>query len=287
MTLLYAWLASISSGLSPIIIKASSKDLVKNPWAFNILWVLIGIPFIAVFALLRGAGMPADWLPIFLLALSLTGFYIFYTVSLYRIDVSTMSPLFSLRTVFSVILGVWLLNEYLSPGDIVLISIIILLSPLAAYDDKMRYRAFFQKSIFLAVLAMFFLAFEGYFANRSAEVNGYSTTLLWQDILVLIFLLPTIKYASIGRGYFTKKKLLPFVLLGISGFIYTATSIAAYAQNLALSAVIISLPLSMIFAVLLSIKYKDLLERNSVKVYAVRFSAAGVMVASAIFLSLK
>jgi len=231
--------------------------------------------------------MPADWLPIFLLALSLTGFYIFYTVSLYRIDVSTMSPLFSLRTVFSVILGVWLLNEYLSPGDIVLISIIILLSPLAAYDDKMRYRAFFQKSIFLAVLAMFFLAFEGYFANRSAEVNGYSTTLLWQDILVLTFLLPTLKYAGMSRGYFTKKKLLPFVLLGVSGFIYTATSIAAYAQNLALSAVIISLPLSMIFAVLLSIKYKDLLERNSVKVYAVRFSAAGVMVASAIFLSLK
>ena len=33
MDLLYAWIASIASGVEPLVIKASSKSLVTNPLA--------------------------------------------------------------------------------------------------------------------------------------------------------------------------------------------------------------------------------------------------------------
>ena len=285
MDLVYAWIASLASATEPLIVKASSKSIIRNPWLFNVLWVAFGIPLVAVFALLRGAGFPSNWTIVLLLALSHAGFYVFYTISLYKIDVSTMSPLFSLRTVFALILGVWLLHEKLSGLDVILVTIIILASPLAAYDERMKLKAFFQKPVFLAILGMLFLAFTGYFTNLSSKINGYATTLLWLDIFVLVLLLPTLKFAELEKNHLTTKKLFPFVLLGLAGFAYTASATKAYSQNLSLSSVIVSLPLSMILVILFSRKYGHLLETHSYKVYAVRLTAAFIMVGAAILLS--
>lgn len=287
MDLLFAWMASVASGVEPIIIKASSKSLVTNPWLFNILWIAFGIPLVVVFALFNGAGIPHDWLLVIATALSATGFYVLYTFSIYRLDVSTMAPLFSLRTIFAVLLGVLFLHEHISVVGVLLVIVIILASPFSAFDEKLKLKAFLQKPILLTVLAMFSLALMGYFTNRSSQVNGYATTLLWQDAFVLLFLLPTLKLAKINRSTITAKKLRPFIALGISSFIYTAAATAAYSKNLSLSSVIVSLPLSMIFAVILSFKYGNLIEKHNYKVYVVRFTAASVMVASAILLSLN
>jgi drug/metabolite transporter (DMT)-like permease len=287
MDLLYAWLASIASGIEPIVIKASSRSLVTNPWLFNVLWIAFGIPLVVIFAIANGAGMPKDWLLIVATSLTAAGFYIGYTVSLYKIDVSTMSPLFSLRTVFAVLLGVGLLHERLTVLTSILIIIIVLASPFAAYDETLRFKAFLQKPILITIAAMLSLALMGYFTNRSSHVNGYATTLLWQDTLVLAFLIPTLFIAKVPKHTFTRKTFMPFIALGISAFIYTAAATAAYTKNLALSSVIVSLPLSMIFAVILSKRYSKFLEKHSLKVYLVRFTAASIMVAAAITLSLS
>lgn len=287
MELFYAWTASIASGFTPIVIKASSKSLIKNAWLFNILWIACSIPLVVIYALIAGGGMPKDWTYIILMSASYAAFYICYTASLYRIDVSVMAPLFSLRTLFAVLLGVIFLHEDLSLLNIVLIVLIVLVSPFSAYNEKLRFKAFFDPAVLLAVHSMFVLALVGYFTNRSVAINGYASTLLWQDILVLLFLLPTLKFAQIKQQSFGKSTILPLVFLGIFDFTYTATATAAYAANLAISSVIVSLPLSMLFAAILSVKYGELLESNSFKVYAIRFSAAGVMVGSAILLSAK
>ncbi len=287
MDIFFAWTASIASGISPLVIKASSKSLVKNPWLFNILWLTFGIPLVVMLAILKGGGLPDDWLSIALLSLSSALFYAFYTVSLYKIDVTTMGPLFSLRTVFAVILGIVVLQERVSLFGLGLIAVIVLMSPLAAYNESLKIRAFFQKYVLLAVIAMVFLALMGYFTNISVAKNGYATTLLWQDILTLTLLLPTLKLMKReDEEKFTIKKLYPFMLLGLTGFVYTATATLAYAHNLALSSVIVSLPMSMIFAYLLSRSYARFLESHSSKVYAIRFSAAFIMVSCAIWLSL-
>lgn len=198
-----------------------------------------------------------------------------------------MSPLFSLRTVFAVMLGIVILNEKINGLSIALIAIIVLLSPFAAYDEKLKMRAFFQKYVLIAVIAMVSLAFMGYYTNISVAENGYATTLLWQDLLTLLVLLPTITFVKKdAEEKFTLSKLYPFMILGITGFLYTATATLAYAHNLALSSVIVSLPLSMVFAYALSRKYTKFLESHSQKVYAIRFFAAFIMVGAAIWLSL-
>lgn len=285
MDSLYAWMASLASGITPLVIKRSSKSLIKSPWLFNVLWIAFGIPFVVLIAVFKGGGMPSNWPSILLLALSSAGFYIFYTVSLYKLDVTTISPLFSLRMVFAAVLGFLVLDEAVSPLSIALITIIVLTSPLAAYNEKLKIRAFFQRYVLLAIIAMASLAFMGYFTNLSVSKNGYATTLLWQDFLTLLILLPTLKFVRLRKGQFSLKKLWPFVLLGITGFVYTVTATVAYARNLALSSVIVSLPLSMIFAYLLSKRYDHFLESHSQKVYAVRFTGAFIMIVCAIWLS--
>ncbi|MCL4418954.1 DMT family transporter [Patescibacteria group bacterium] len=285
MDIFYAWIASISSGISPLVVKASSRSLIKNPWLFNLLWIAFGIPFVIALALLRGGGIPTDWLSLFLLAASGALFYSLYTVSLYKIDVTTMGPLFSLRTVFAVILGVMFLHEKISFLGFGLITFIVLMSPFAAYNENLKLKAFFHKYVLVAVIAMVFLALDGYYTNISVAKNGYATTLLWQDILILLLLLPSLKFAKIGKESFSINKLYPFILLGFTHFGYLVTANLAYAHNLALSTVIVSLPLSMIFAYLLSRVFPRFLENHSPKVYFIRFSVAAVMVICAIGLS--
>jgi hypothetical protein len=181
---------------------------------------------------------------------------------------------------------VYLLKESVSPLSLVLIGVIVLASPLAAYDEKLKIKGFFQKHIFLVLIAMLALALVGYFTNISVEKNGYATTLLWQDFLTLIILSPTLLLVKKDDLKFDRSKLLPFFMLGITGFLYAATATLAYAHNLALSSVIVSLPLSMLFAYLLSKKYGKFLERHTGRVYVIRFAGAAIMVASAIWLSL-
>jgi hypothetical protein len=132
---------------------------------------------------------------------------------------------------------------------------------------------------------MAFLGLDGFFTNVSVAKNGYATTLLWQDLLTLALLIPTLKFVKIREEQLTVKKLYPFILLGFTHFGYLVTANLAYAHNLALSSVIVSLPLSMIFAYSLSRVYPKFLENHSPKVYIIRFSAAAVMVTCAIWLS--
>jgi drug/metabolite transporter (DMT)-like permease len=286
MDLLYAWIASISSAISPIVIKASSKSIIKNPWLFNILWVATGIPMVAIYAIVRGAGIPQDWSAILFLSAAYAVFYILYTFSLFRVDVSVIGPLFSLRTVFAVLLGVILLGEAFTPLQFALILIIVGASPFSAYSEKFKLRAFLEKPVLIAVAAMFVLALVGYFTNRSSHINGNATTLLWMDLFSLIFLLPTLKFAGLSKESVTRHKLVPFFFLGLTGFGYTVAANEAYSRNLALSSAIVSLPLSMILAVVLSKRFGLPLEKHSNKVYVIRFSAAAIMVTSAITLSL-
>ena len=285
MDILFAWIASISSGLEPLIIKATSRQQVKDPWLFNVLWLAISVPFIIVFALLRGGGMPTDWITLLLASATAAGFYVLYTLSIYKLDITTLAPLFSLRTVFAVLLGVFFLGENVSLLGTALIVVIILASPFASYDEHLRLKAFMHKQILLAVLAMLVLALEGYFVNRSAAANGFATTILWQDILSFLILLPTLAFAKLNKERMTRSRLLPFLLLGATGFIYRATTTVAYAHNLALSSVIVSLPFSMVFAYLVSRRRPDMLESHPPRVYAMRFAGASVMIVAAIWLS--
>lgn len=285
MDILYAWLAAIASGLAPLIIKASSKSLIKNPWLFNVLWVTFRIPLVMVLGVGLGGGLPKDWPPLIFLGFFAAGFYLFNTLALYKLDVTTVSPLYSLRAVFAVLLGVVALHEAVNPLTAGLMAVTVLMIPLTAYNERTRLSSFFHKPILLAVAAMASLAFTGYFANLSVAANGFASTILWQDLLALFVLLPTLRLVPQEEMSMSLKRLRPFMLLGLAGFVYIVTSTLAYSHNLALSSVIVSLPLSMVFAFVLSKRYSQFLETHTSRVYAIRFLGASVMVACAIWLS--
>jgi ABC-type Na+ efflux pump permease subunit len=61
---------------------------------------------------------------------------------------------------------------------------------------------------------------------------------------------------------------------------------AAYAGNVGIASTVISLPFSMVIAFALSIFVPKLLEKHTMKIYAIRFSAAAVMIFSALKLSM-
>lgn len=285
MDIIYAWLASIASGFSPIIVKASSKSLVKSPWMFNILWIGFSVPLVAGLALINGAGLPHDWLSIVMLAASQAVYFLLFTYSLFKLDVTTVVPLYSLRTVFAIFLGLFFLHETITPLGLILSFVIVIMSPLAAYDEKLKLKSFFKPELAIVVIAMLALALMGLATNVAVARNGYWTSLLWQDGLTFLMLLPTIFAVKSPDRKISLKKLTPFIMLGVSSLIFNLASTAAYAHNLALSSVIVSLPLSMIFAFVLSKRYSQFLEKHSGKVYAVRFSGAFIMVVCAIWLS--
>ena len=286
MDIMLAWLASISSGIEPLILKASSKSLIKSPWLFNVFWIGAALPLIIPFALLRGGGMPENWATFLLVGSCNALFLTLYTSALYRIDASTMAPLFSLRTVFALFLSVLVLHEHFTPVKFVLICIILLASPLASYDEHLKFKAFRNRYTFLAIFAMAALALAGFFTNRAYQQNGAATTILWQDACTLLFLLPTLVFVKWEKETWSPRKFVPFTLLALMGFIYTAATTVAYGRAYGIATVIVSLPLSMVFVYFAAKKWPHMLEKHPGNVYAMRFSGAVIMVGCAIILSL-
>ncbi len=73
------------------------------------------------------------------------------------------------------------------------------------------------------------------------------------------------------------KEYTGILLISVLGVIGTLAASAAVAQNVSISTAIISLPVSMVLVFILSFLKPDLLEKHTLKVYAVRFFAAVVM----------
>jgi uncharacterized membrane protein len=286
MDIWLAWLAAVTTGIEPLIVKISSKRLIKSPWLFNVLWMAFALPPIAVFAWWQHGGWPMQWMALTLSSLCAAVTFSLYTLALYKMDVTAMAPLYGIRMAFSVLLGTLLLGEHLSGFGIGLIVLIIAASPFATFNEQLRFRAFLQKHTLFALIAMLTIALDGYFLNRSVAQNGFATTVLWHDLLTLALLLPTLRFAHLERERFTREKITPFVALGLLAFVYAATSAYAYSRNLSINSIIVSLPFSMIFAWALSFRFPALLEKHPPRVYAVRFTGAAIMVGGAIWLSL-
>jgi hypothetical protein len=65
----------------------------------------------------------------------------------------------------------------------------------------------------------------------------------------------------------------------------TVTAYQAFKDNVSISSIIISLPLTIFFVLVISRFKPKLLEEHSAKVYAVRFIGTVVMVAAALLIS--
>lgn len=283
--ILFAWLASIVFGLEVVIGKITSNRTVTNPWLFNFVWSLFIILLILPFALMSGVSWPQLTLNLFLVSLSYALANILYIISLQLMDVTAMGPLFNFRSVFSVILGVIMLGESVTPFQVFLISVIVLAGIFVNIDEQLTLKAFFKFGVLVMLLFLLALAFMGLYTNLAIAESGYWNTTLWSMVFAQIMFMVTLPlfYRDLVRTCIKKYSgLLAMSLFSAGG---TLAANQAYSANIGITSTIMSLPFSMIFTIIISAINPTLMEHHTAKVYAIRVVAAAVMLVAALQLS--
>jgi drug/metabolite transporter (DMT)-like permease len=283
--ILFAWLASFLFGVEGVLGKLTSKYAIKNPWLFNFVWNGIIMLFTIPIALVNHVGMPTAWGNIIIAALFYALSGVFYTWAIYLLDVSVLSPLFNFRTVFSVLLGVWLLHQFLTTQQYVLIGVIFIAGLFVSFDEYFKLRSFFRIPILIAMIEMVIIAFFGVYTNKALAQNGFWETTLWIQVLGQVMLALTWTKFGTDLRKISKTQIGAVSLMSVAGTIGMVAVNKAYAGNVGIAATIISLPFSMVMAFLFAIFAPTLLEKHTMKTYAIRFIAAGVMLAAALRLS--
>jgi drug/metabolite transporter (DMT)-like permease len=282
---LFAWIASFLFGIEGVLGKLTSKHAIKNPWLFNFAWngiiMLLTIPI----ALINHVGMPTAWGNIIIAALFYALSGVFYTWAIYLLDISVLSPLFNFRTVFSVLLGVWLLHQLLTTQQYILIGVIFLAGLFVSFDEHFKLRSFFRIPILIAMIEMVIVAFFGVYTNKALAQNGFWETTLWTQILGQGMLALTWTKFGTDLRKISKVQIGSLSIMSVAGTIGMIAVNKAYAGNVGIAATIISLPFSMVIAFLFALFAPTLLEKHTMKTYAIRFIAAGVMLVAAIKLT--
>ncbi len=275
----------MSTGLTAITAKLTSKHAIANPWLFNFLINFVVLLFTIPPAIIFHAGLPNDWLAVILAAVFSALFLIFWIFSNYVLDVSVLTPLFNFRGVFAVLIGAAFLNEKLTVNQLFFIALIFIGGMFTSLDERFDPKSFFKKSIMVGLFAMFILALSGAFVKISLMKNSLWTNNLWIAVIDALLFVPTLPLFVKDLKKIRSAQAAP---VGIMGILMTITDFAgniAYGVNLGITSLIVNTPFSMIIAFLFSIFAPKLLEKHTNKVYAVRFIAAAVMIFAAMQLT--
>lgn len=284
MTYFFAWLAAIGFGFETIFGKLTSKHTPADPWIFNFTYPLIILLFTIPIALINHATIPSYWTALIFAGLFQSLAFVFFVLALFKLDVSLFSPLFNFRSIFSVLLGAIFLGEVLNFQQYIIVGVIFLAGLFVSMDEKFSFKSFFSTSVALLIIDTFFWSLTSIFISKAAEVEDYWTISLWSAIIGQIFLLGTIPLFYKKLKETKVKDYTGVFVMAIAGVIGTLASTKAFLGNVGISTVIMSLPMSMIIAFGLSFIAPSLLEKHSMKVYIIRFSAAAIMVTGAILL---
>lgn len=282
-SIFFAWTASIIYGVYAITAKLIGKYQLRNSYQFSFFITLFSGILMAIISYIYGGRFAVSWFYIVCAAVFLALGNALYLAALKVVDVSVMSPLFNIRVAITVLMGVILLGESISSNSLYFIILIFIAGFFATMDEKFSVKTFFTKNIGLGLLFMLVLSIQSLFINRAISETGYWTATLWMGLLAIVFSL-LVLYPKFKNDLAKSKPgdYLGVGLLAIIGSIGDLAAYKAFEGNIGLSSIIISLPISMIMAFVFSLWKPELLEKHTVKVYLVRFAAAGVMIWSAL-----
>lgn len=248
----FAWLASILYGSVIIITKLTSKYTIKNQLLFNFLYASSILLWTIPVGLLNHAGFPTHWGNIIL-----TGFFygisgLLYILAIYKLDVSTIGPLYNFQTAFAVILAGLLLGEKLVGWQYFLVIIIFIAGLFTSIDEKLRVQSFFQWPVFIAIVSALCLALADIYTHKAIVQNNYWTVTLWVPFVSELLFLSTIPFFAKEVKTLSVKPILALSIIGMFDTLAVLAINKAYAVNVSLSVVIISLPISLLFVIFLS-----------------------------------
>ncbi len=282
---IFAWISSFAFGIEVVFSKIMGRHSISNPWAFNFLWNLFLAVILFPIAYFNGLGIPPYWFNIFMAGFCTALYSAIYIFCLFKLDISISSPLFNFKTIFALILGALMLGETIKSWQYPLIIITIIAGFFVTYDEKFSLKSFFNKIVFLLIFSMAILALYIVFLNRAIAEVGYWNATFWTTIIVPFFLLPTFPLFKKDVKRINLKQLGSLIVISIAGVTGVIASNVAYAVNVGLSSVIISIPFSVLIAIALAAFWPWLIEKHTVKVYAVRLFATFIMIACALKLS--
>lgn len=265
--------------------KFTSNKTVTNPWLFNFVWSFFIIILILPFALINHVGIPVFTPDLVLVGVFYAAANILYIVLLQLMEVTAMGPLFNFRTVFSVILGIILLGESVTPLQILLIWIIFIAGIIVNIDEKLKLKAFFRPVILLFMIFMLVLSFWGIYTNKAIAQSGFWATTLWSIILAQIIFLFSLPLFVKDLVKTRIKKYSGLLLMSIASAGGVLAANQAFSVNVSITSTIVSLPFSMIFTIIISTIKPKLLEHHTARIYTARVIAAAVMLIAALRLS--
>lgn len=283
--IVYAWLTSFAYGLGGVFGKFATIYHVKNPWLYNIVWAVLTLVFIVPFALFFHVGYPQDWIPMIILGLASAVTSVTFTFAFYAVDLSILSPMANMRAPITALLGVMFFHEQLNMYKWFLILLIFIAGLFIHVDEKMKLKTFISKTSAIVFVWVLTSIWFNTMIKYASVNNGYWEVSFWSNFLTVLFLLPTYPlFIKDLRSVPIKK----YSGIAINTALWTVgllLSIKALAINIGISTAIISVPLSMIFVMVISFFSPKLLEKHSAKVYAIRMVSAAIMFFAALSLS--
>jgi len=286
---LFAWIASLAYALETIAGKLIGTQEVRNPYLFNFLWSFFILLLTLPFALSNHVTLPVAWGNIMPAALLYAASGILYLTVLQKLDISIITPLLNLRVILSVMLGVFFLGESYSFSSYLLMAMAVLAGFFVALDEKFSFRSFFRKGILLLILEIFVLSFFYFFIGKAVGETGFWEASLWVDILAQLFLLLTFPFFCKDWRQLKIGNVGGIWMMAIFGVVGVLSANKAVSENMGISNLILSLPLSMVIVILLALffpKKAQVLEKHTLKVYGIRLLAAAVMLAATLKLTL-
>lgn len=281
----YALIGSIFGGFFVIVTKLTSKYSIKNPWLLNFLLALVNLIFTIPLAIYYRATIPNNLSLVILATISLSVANILYIIANNKLDVSVFMPLYNFKNIFAVFIGLLFFKEHIPAEKYLYVVVIFIAGVLTSLDEKFSLKSFFKSTIGVGILAVFFNSLNNAFTKGAMVSNSLWTVSFWTAVLSCILLIPTYSLFKKDLKQVDLSHVLPVLLIG---FLLTVCGLAAnqaYSMNLAISSIIMNLPISMIFAFLFSVFAPSLLEKHTLKVYVIRFSSVAIMIWAAMKLT--
>lgn len=283
----FAWITTLLYSASGLVGKFAANHKIQNVWLYNFVWSLVVVLISCGAALAFGVGWPTDWNSLVIAGLLSAVTAVTYTYSVYLLDVSVLSSLYTLRTPVSVLLGALWFGESFGLWQLGLIVLMTVAGMFVSVDERMSVRSFFRKPIAFALFTVTLSAFYNASVKSAVAANSYWTTVFWYNLINQIFLLSTIPFFWKERKRVTIGDVFPVSLSAVLAGIGGMTVIPAIMGNLGITMAILTLPLTLVASIVLSFVAPKLLESHTPKVYAIRFVSAVVMFACAVSLSVR
>lgn len=282
---IYAWIGAIISSFFVITAKLTSKHSIKNPWLFNFLLAAVTLLFTIPPAVYFHATLPNGWSLVILTGFFATLNTIFYIFSNANLDVSVFMPLYNFRNIFTLLIGFLFFNERFSEFKLFYIGLIIIAGVFISLDEKFSLKSFFKITIAIGLLTVLFSAINSALTKGVLMNNDLWTTNLWIAIINFVLLLPTIPLFKKDIKKLDIEHITPVALMGLFFTVSIFATNKAYEGSYSITSIIMVMPFSMIFAFMFSIFAPKLLEKHSLKIYAIRFCSAAVMIWAAMQLT--